>query len=108
MLRHLETTRPDPDGIILHALVDQIAKNGLCIECQKKHNYSVKKQLEGESTDFNPRIMTPGLIIPGGPERIVCEECGGENNPRRNTCRYCKKPLNPRRLYDARGKIYES
>jgi len=105
-LKELQTTRPDPDGTMLQALVEQIAENGKCPTCQEIHNYNAKKALMGEATDYNQRIMTPGLLIPGKPERIVCEDCGGGNNPLRDTCRYCKKPLNRRRLVDARGRIY--
>jgi hypothetical protein len=105
VLKELETAQPDPDLFTLEALVKQIAERGLCPRCQKVHNYAAKKALQGEPTDYNQMIITPGSAnLPGPPDRIICEHCGEGNNPFRNTCRRCKKPLNPRRLYDARGK----
>jgi len=104
-LKSLQTTQPDPDSKLLNVLAKQIAKEGLCEVCQAKHNYAAKKKLEGEKTDYHQKILTTGIELPGGPDRVICEYCGEGNHPMRETCRRCKKELNPRRLYDARGKL---
>lgn len=104
-MAELETTQPDPDKTTLHTLVKQISEKGLCPDCQRIHNYHSERKNQGVKTDYHQALLTPGTTMPGPPERIICEDCGTENNPLRDTCRKCKKPLSKIKIYDARGRL---
>lgn len=55
MLTGLNTTDSDPDSEKLFELMRMIAKNGMCPNCQRVHNYYAQQEQKGIKTDYYVR-----------------------------------------------------
>jgi hypothetical protein len=52
----LRTATSDPDGSILHELMQGMARNAICPSCQRKYNHYAK---EGRSEEFLRGQLVP-------------------------------------------------